>query len=306
MAARKTARDGLPAAVLEHYGADCPVPPAVWRHFGDADDEVSLILELRDRASAPTVARQLRQAWLTPSREPRIKSVSSFLVVSVTISDAVVGLLPYTTWQRLMSQAAQLSAADIRDELEDLRGGRKLRSRPGWQARESGQLRWLLSQLTRALGQRTSAARIVELFQRAVENVGRGSDPPIRTVGVNRDVRPALFESRVTVKADAAERVFDIDASGITWAVIDSGIDAGNPAFDDGKEGSRVLRSFDVAGAVERLLQDEPSWFLGLQTDAMWGKFAELAPRSRRRPSPTPRPVITGRTSPGSSPPTNG
>jgi serine protease AprX len=50
-------------------------------------------------------------------------------------------------------------------------------------------------------------------------------------ISLNRRAAQTLFESRATVKADAAHRVFDINASGIVFAVIDGGIDATHPAF---------------------------------------------------------------------------
>ena len=81
--------------------------------------------------------------------------------------------------------------------------------------------------------------------------------------------RPALLavaDSRKTIKADAATRVFDISCSHVTWAVIDSGIDATHPAFrragrtdepsadaSDG-ERSRVVRTFDFSWLRELLL----------------------------------------------------
>jgi subtilisin family serine protease len=84
-------------------------------------------------------------------------------------------------------------------------------------------------------------------------------------ISLNRRAAQALFESRATVKADAALRVFDINTAGIVFAVIDGGIDARHPAFlkrsdenvkkllDDGEElsedvclkSSRVVATYD-------------------------------------------------------------
>jgi serine protease AprX len=50
-------------------------------------------------------------------------------------------------------------------------------------------------------------------------------------ISLNRPASQSLFESRSTVKADAAHRVFAIDTSSIAVAVIDGGIDATHPAF---------------------------------------------------------------------------
>ncbi len=50
-------------------------------------------------------------------------------------------------------------------------------------------------------------------------------------VNLNRTALLAVTRSAIAVKADAARRLFAIDCSQISWAVIDSGIDAKHPAF---------------------------------------------------------------------------
>lgn len=55
--------------------------------------------------------------------------------------------------------------------------------------------------------------------------------PGIYLISLNRPATQSLYESRATTKADAAHRVFDINTSGIAFAVIDGGIDATHPAF---------------------------------------------------------------------------
>jgi serine protease AprX len=68
-------------------------------------------------------------------------------------------------------------------------------------------------------------------------------------ISLNRPAVQTLFESRSTVKADAAHRVFEIDTTGIAFAVIDGGIDATHPAFvkrtKDGKTAVPQRRSSD-------------------------------------------------------------
>jgi serine protease AprX len=84
-------------------------------------------------------------------------------------------------------------------------------------------------------------------------------------ISLNRSAAQTIFESRATIKADAAENVFDIDTTGIKFAVIDGGIDATHPAFlkrsdervkellkqpkgltdDDYLKFSRVLKTYD-------------------------------------------------------------
>ncbi|MEZ4443573.1 MAG: S8 family peptidase [Polyangiaceae bacterium] len=53
----------------------------------------------------------------------------------------------------------------------------------------------------------------------------------IHTVARNRPARCSSTQSLSTVKADAAVRLFDLDFRDITWAVLDTGIDASHPAF---------------------------------------------------------------------------
>jgi serine protease AprX len=77
-------------------------------------------------------------------------------------------------------------------------------------------------------------------------------DSLIHSIARNRPARLALYQSVKTVKGDAARSLFSIDCSGITWAIMDSGIDATHPAFlkdpedpppRDAKAGERLKRS---------------------------------------------------------------
>ena len=69
--------------------------------------------------------------------------------------------------------------------------------------------------------------------------------PLVFQVSLNRAATPALSKSVAAVKADAAKTLFNVNCSVIGWAVIDSGIDGGHPAFRDEDGKSRVKRSFD-------------------------------------------------------------
>lgn len=57
------------------------------------------------------------------------------------------------------------------------------------------------------------------------------SEKRIWRVTKNRVIHLAVAKSALTVKADAARRLFDVSCENITWAVIDSGIDGDHPAF---------------------------------------------------------------------------
>jgi hypothetical protein len=87
---------------------------------------------------------------------------------------------------------------------------------------------------------------------------------PIVSITTNRRASAAVTRSRTTIKADAAEQLFSVDCSTLGWAVVDSGIDAGHPAFSDwDTRGStpvplwtRVMRAFNVVNAREDLADD--------------------------------------------------
>ena len=76
---------------------------------------------------------------------------------------------------------------------------------------------------------------IVSAFVNLYENWSPNNEYPkdrvIWRVTKNRRIHLAVAKSAMTVKADAARRVFDISCKNITWAVIDSGIDPRHPAF---------------------------------------------------------------------------
>lgn len=92
--------------------------------------------------------------------------------------------------------------------------------------------------------------------------LGRAMSAPIWRVDISRPASLATRMSRRTVKVDAAENVFDISCSGLTWAVIDSGIDAGHPAFQDrgkgrpGPDASRISATYDFT-RLQRFLSNE-------------------------------------------------
>lgn len=67
------------------------------------------------------------------------------------------------------------------------------------------------------------------------------------TVTRNRPVTVSVFRSVLAVKADAAQRLFEIDTRNIAWAVIDSGIDARHSAFRRRTAGAAASKPFKVS-----------------------------------------------------------
>jgi len=67
---------------------------------------------------------------------------------------------------------------------------------------------------------------------KAMPALEANADPMVFTISLNRRATAAIERSVPTVKGDAARRLFGVDCSEITWAVVDSGIDATHPAFN--------------------------------------------------------------------------
>ena len=121
-----------------------------------------------------------------------------------------------------------------------------------------------------------------------------GKEELIYTVNRNRKASLAVIHSVKTVKADAAGSLFSISCKKITWAVIDSGIDARHPAFVDwsranaavgGIEVSRVKETYDFSYLRELLLmkvpQDAPERVRNLQLQRTNETPAEFNTRLR-------------------------
>jgi serine protease AprX len=73
------------------------------------------------------------------------------------------------------------------------------------------------------------------------------SKPQIWQVSLNRKAMPALSRSVPSVKGDAARTLFKVRCDNIRWAVLDSGIDANHPAFNDENGESRIIKTFDFS-----------------------------------------------------------
>ncbi len=105
-------------------------------------------------------------------------------------------------------------------------------------------------------------ALLEALSAKRLESAKDGNEPPsIFNINLNRPFSVSTHVSRMTIKADAAERLFEQDTSKITWAIIDSGIDAAHRAFSNREPGggSRVLKAYDFRRLRELISIGGPS-----------------------------------------------
>lgn len=281
------------------WATDCPVRFDVWNAFaaaGGPERRVDVILAVNEEHGTRKVLDELHKVQMGHANP--IAS-GSFVSAELTLAELVRAVLPMTNLASLVATARQLPPAAMEDVRRGVPPPAVPMSHPSSEERvqeRARQLVWLVRLLATvvhgARQTRESQARAKPTVAAYTEAFGllRGSatDPeltqppenprnrvidrrrryPVVSVTLNRTASTAVTRSRVTVKADAAEQLFDVDCSGIGWAVVDSGIDADHPAFrewwprpdslrpewDMGPR--RVVRCIDFVGARRRLALD--------------------------------------------------
>ncbi|QJP13587.1 S8 family peptidase [Starkeya sp. ORNL1] len=246
----------------------------VWIAFaGKPADPVDLLLTPLDTTPAATLARVLHKALDgVPTKVPRhIAPLEATVAIRLGFEEFVSEVLPCTgldldaafdDLRTLMlarrggDMVAPLTARDLAAFIDVSRG------------RLSPEVRAALLVTLLLLARKLDAGLLIASNDQSSMPVMAGTagdmplplerdlrpplarvDPLIWRVALNRQVVP-LSLSVSTIKADAAQRVFDIDCRNLTWAVIDSGIDGSHPAFRDhaaGNFATRVDNAYDFA-----------------------------------------------------------
>jgi serine protease AprX len=217
------------------------------------------------------------------------------VVARLWFDELIRVVLPLSAWWYRMKDRPRLLAALQTPEgraalLDALLDPRRLDTLPDdliWMARIVGALELLRTtadgppvailteETALALADRRAAyAALVErvaVLVRGLESPRwTAAKPMVWSVSLNRTAEMTVFRSRGTVKADAATRLFDISCRDLTWAVIDSGINARHVAFrrrqedgtreavpfDGDRNCTRVVATYDFTG-VRTLLSEE-------------------------------------------------
>ena len=270
---------------------ESPVLPEVWTAFGaDPGGRVPLLITPYADFSAGYVATALRhslnmsRAGAAPQHE--LSYIQHVVAATLDFSELVRVVLPLTEWW--IEQCRQTLMSDRHganfDDVLRLALGRVIADPdppeqhidvPTDVARLVGIVGLILICTERQdVGERlNSASGRREILEAAVQRLTEqklwrellvGVDEhmghehgPIFLVSANRTAYPAVSRSCHAVKADAARRLFDIKCKSITWAIVDSGIDAGHPAFlNDDRTNSRVQGVYDFTQVRELLRID--------------------------------------------------
>ena len=246
---------------LKRFTQDSPVMPDVWLAYGrEPSAAIDVLLEPHASSTTAALARAVLEADHSPKQPAalRLGYNASHVAVELTFEQLLRSVLPLSKWwQEHLWPAGAGSVADVLTERRlELVGGlqepmREQGRRPVGAGQLPGALIWfvgLVGRIAWEAGRDPAAEQpddepppgltydgIVQLAADALGDLQRVPDPPGRpllwAVNRNRPARPALWRSRNTIKADAATLLFGLTCGELSWAVIDSGIDATHPAF---------------------------------------------------------------------------
>lgn len=208
------------------FTQDSPVYPDVWLEYFNAEDinndRVDLILTPHRKSSASELFRKLSEKL--KATDPKEKgnpwemaSSGDSTVAKLTLTELITIALPMTPWWRNLWKNGKLTHEHY--WLSLLVGAILFRQDPELQAKDKDSLKTMSPNI------------FFEKFGLLEEMEIEEEDQILWAVNRNRPAGITLEKSVGTTKADASRNVFNIDGSGITWAVLDTGIDAQHPAF---------------------------------------------------------------------------
>lgn len=282
-------KDGPP-----RFTQDSPVLPDVWFEFGtNPTARIDLLLNPHYKASPGKVAQVIekrlrdeqksavaRQFPCDDQGGPDIAYNQSTVVVRLCFHELIRSVLPFTPWWN--KYVWTNDGLELKQFLSD-KNTRQILARAIDGDREDSMLRTIDPQviwMMRVIGTIGARARVTGRKRKltsktivdACADLVRDIQPAekqdteiVWSVTRNRVAEVAVWRSTMAVKADAARRVFEISCKDLTWAIMDSGIDATHPAFrlrksDDKQEDdhfkTRVTKTYDFT-VIRQLLRSE-------------------------------------------------
>jgi subtilisin family serine protease len=300
------------------FTQDFPVLPDVWMEYGEHPNErLELLLTPHTRCDAATLAQALRErlkherevivddqvCWRQEHADlkdtPRILFNESVVLARFSLWELLRVAMPLSDWWR---RVVSKIPGDWNYQAVVEFAGRVDRWEPGSGAFEAGDPK-LLKKLIGIVGSiecdRKGIAHPealsgpgltraeVEAFARLFDGLSNPQESRglLWSVSRNREAGTSVWRSALTVKADAARRLFEVDTTGIRWAVLDTGIDARHRAFAcRGKEAtsgpgepdqtpgaftSRVIKTYDFLKIKDLLDPEIPVGALGTAAERM-------------------------------------
>lgn len=282
------------------FTQDSPVLPDVWFEFGDRlTGKVDLLLNPHYEVPPGRVAQVVKERL---EREEQSTAADTFpcyeqdgadiaynqstVAVRLCFHELIRVVLPLTDWWKKNVWKKDggplrkfLADKKVRDAIARVIDAQREPDDEPLLAEVDPQLIWMMKVIgTIGAAARSSGPRkrlptskeIIDACTKLVSDlepfVTKADEPaPVWTVTRNRPATVSISRSTMAVKADAARRLFDINCSKLTWAIIDSGIDARHPAFRvRDKEGlpdkdiykTRITSTYDFT-VIRQLLRSD-------------------------------------------------
>jgi serine protease AprX len=261
------------------FTQDTPVTPDVWVLFGMNPGKSQELMLAPNRACSIadlTAAVRLSLKQISGIEDAPVIYNQSHVLARLTFEHLVCAILPLSMWwtkeihadpreafAMIPRIAAEPELVKLMMDPAELRASRQTMPYPehllhmtrivgcvalGEPIPEASAKRLnYFKRVLAAVSKLFSGEQVVDLWASLTEEGILPLHAPLWRVYENRQAESALYLSRLTVKADAAARVFDISCKGVRWAVVDSGIDARHIAFGGAKKlsESRVVESYD-------------------------------------------------------------
>ncbi|MCW2632153.1 MAG: putative secreted protease [Pseudonocardia sp.] len=240
-----------------------PIRYEVWKSYalGDKSHEADLLLEPAGEVGSALLATlgQYASARHQDLAAARPAMIGGLIAIKLRFDAFLEIVVPLTAWRDIIAIGQAFDVAELEQQLKEaltaeVAGAsatdRQIALPRELEARLRGnrqdlidRFRWYILLVTR-IGYLDESDEPLDNF---TINAERGAlrwlkqrfdnaEPPTGTVSIdavskNRPATAAVQRSRNTIKADAADRLFDLSCAELGWAVLDSGIDARHPAF---------------------------------------------------------------------------
>jgi subtilisin family serine protease len=274
------------------FTQDSPVLPDVWIDFGkNPAAKVELLINPHIDSSPEKVAHVLRERLASEGVHAADEAFAcergagagiaynqSTVVARLCFHELVRAVLPLTPWwnkyiwwqegeimRRFLSdkalRARVAKAMSRSDEIEDEEApieeqGLDLEPEVLWMMRVIGTIAAAAPRRP-AVGRTPAKTKVVDscaILMESLPPVDPAHRLTVWSVTRNRRAEAATWRSTMAVKADAARRLFEISCRNLTWAILDSGIDATHPAFRargaDGKPLAAPFLREEAAGGA--------------------------------------------------------
>jgi serine protease AprX len=232
------------------FTQDFPILPDVWIAYAGATpgNRVSLLLTPHNRSSAAKLIQELRERLheepaSAKAGRARLLYNESVALADLSFEEMLRVALPLTDWwAKTMHHLDDYWVNGLRARLREL-----IAAGPGHSTTTRVDVPLLrrfihivgaIVLARRAGSEEVGPSEDSDKLIDAFATVFRGFKPakPHQTgllwsICCNRRAHASVYRSRLTVKADAAARLFETKAAGIRWAILDTGVDARHPAF---------------------------------------------------------------------------